>query len=893
MAPLGVGGMGEVYRAHDAKLGRDVAIKILPEAFTADADRVARFQREAKLLASLNHPNIGHIYGLEDSDGATALILELVEGPTLADRIGGGAIPIDEALPIARQISEALEAAHEQGIIHRDLKPANIKLRPDGIVKVLDFGLAKALASESIGSSPVLNSPTITSPVDVTRVGVLLGTAAYMSPEQAKGKSADKRSDMWAFGCVLYEMLTGRRAFEAEDVSDTLASVLRGEPDWTALPKATPAPIRRLLRHCLAKDSKRRIGDASVARLEIDDIQGEPHVTDQRVPLAVSGRRQLMWGAVLAVVTLTVAGAMLWMFQPAPAPPPRLARFSIALQAGQRFSSPGHRPIALSPNGAVIVYTANQQLYVRPIDQLEAGPLRGTDGAAGPTAARGAFFSPDGQWVGFWQGEQLKKIPIAGGAPIVLCSARNPWGARWTAENTILYGQGHEGIWRVSDYGGKPEKLVKVDAGQIASSPQLLPGGRAILFTLSNLSQPETRQIVVQSLDTSVRRVLVEAGTDAEYVPTGHLVYALAGTLFAVPFVVEALAPIGGPVALVDEVAMSPDAVMAYFAVSNEGTLAYVPSDAVREQRVRTLVWVDRQGRETPIKGMPSGTHTQARLSPDGTRIALVTRRQDTDIWIFDLARETLGRLTFGPAWDQDPVWTPDNKSVIFSSGGPGGIGPRNLFRRAVDTTGTAEQLTQDAFAIPKAFTLDGKGLVFIDIKGPRGPESGVDRGDVMLLPLAGERRPQPLVRTQFSEMHAELSPDGRWLAYTSNESGQQQIFVRPFPNVEANKWLVAGGSRPIWARTGRELFFVSAGAVMSVPVTATPTLTFGKPNKVIDGPYFLDPTAESRPYDASADGQRFLMFKQDSGAGDPQGSSRFVVVLNWLEELKQRVPTR
>jgi eukaryotic-like serine/threonine-protein kinase len=884
-AQIGAGGMGEVYRATDCNLGRQVAIKTLPDIFANDPERLARFEREAKTLASLNHPNIAIIHGFEKGDGVRALVMELIEGETLADRLARGPIPVDDALLMAKQMAEALEAAHEQGVIHRDLKPANVKIRPDGTVKVLDFGLAKALDTVP-HPGDASRSPTITSPA-MTRMGVILGTAAYMSPEQAKGRAADKRSDLWAFGCVLYEMLAGTRAFAGDDVSDTLAAVLRAEPDWTALPQTTPAPIRRLLRHCLAKDPKLRIADASTARIEIIDAQSEPQATDQRRPLGAR-RTHLAWAAALAVGALTVAGAMLWLFGPATVPPPRLARFSIALPAGQQFSNPGHRPVAVSPDGAVIVYTANQQLYMRPIGQLEARSVRGTGGVAAPLAARGAFFSHDGQWVGFWQDGRFKKVSIAGGAPIVLCAAQNPWGASWTADNTILYGQGTAGIWRVSGDGGTPENLVKVDAGQIASAPQLLPGGHAVLFTLSNRSDPEARQIVVQSLDTGVRRVVVEAGSDAHYVPTGHVVYALAGTLLAVPFDAVALTPKGGPIPLVDDVAMSQDGVMAYFAVSNEGTLVYVPRDAVGAQQDRTLVWVDRQGRETAITRMPSRRYTQPRLSPDETRIALVAQEQNNDIWIWDLAGETLLRLTLGPAWDQDPVWTPDGKGVIFSSGPPGG--PRNVVRQSADGTGPVEQLTHDANAVPKALTRDGDGLVFIDNTAAGGAGSGGDRGDVMLLPLVGERRPRPLVRTQFSETNAELSPDGRWLAYQSNESGQEEIFVRPFPNVDTSKKLVARGSRPLWARGGRELFYVLAGAVMSVPVTTTSTVTFGKPNKLFEGQYFFGP--QGRTYDVSADGQRFLMFKLTSATGDPAPSAQMILVQNWFEELKRRVPT-
>jgi eukaryotic-like serine/threonine-protein kinase len=880
---IGAGGMGEVYRARDTKLGRAVAIKILPESFANDPERLARFEREAKTLAALNHSNIAVIHGFEEARGIQALVMELVEGPTLAERIAEGFLSTDEALSISKQIAEALAAAHEQGIIHRDLKPANIKVRPDGTVKVLDFGLAKALESVR-GSSSDAQSPTITSPAMMTQIGVILGTAAYMAPEQAKGRATDRRTDMWAFGCVLYEMLTGKRAFQGDDVSDTLAGVLRGEPDWTALPRETPTAIRRLLRRCLAKDSKARIGDAWTARIEITDAQSEPEAVGQVVLDNRRWRLHLTWPAVLALVVLIAGGALVWITNLASVPSRPLARFTISLPTGQQFSNPGHRPVVMSPDGSALVYTANQQLHLRPLDQLEAVPIRSS------TAGRSPFFSPDGQWIGFWQSEQLKKVSISGGAPVVLCSARNPWGVSWTAENSILYGQGTEGIWRVSADGGKPENVVKVDANRIASGPQLLPGGRAILFTLANPNDLGAYQIVVQSLDAGTRQVVVEAGADARYVPTGHLIYALRDTLMAVRFDVASLIVTGGPVPLVEDVAMSPDAVMAYFAVSNEGALVYVPRDAVAAAQYRTLVWVDRQGREASIKAPPRA-YNHPRLSPDGTRVALDIRDQEHDIWIWDLAREMLTRLTVGPAWDLDPVWTPDGRSVIFSSGGPSAFGVRNLFRRAADGTGTVDQLTRDTTAVAKTVTPDGKGLIFIE--SSEAPTGTGDRGDVMLLPLPAERRPQPLVQTAFSETNAELSPNGRWLAYQSNESGHEEVYVVPFPKVATSKTRVSpsGGGRPVWARNGREIFYLSMSALMRVPVTTDSTFAAGNPSKLFEGPYLFGPTG--RTYDVSPDGQRFLMLKQSTMDSESSPSARMVLVQNWFEELKRRVPTK
>ena len=893
LSALGAGGMGEVYRARDTRLDRDVAIKILPEAFAADAERVARFQREAKVLASLNHPHIAAIYGLEDAEGVKALVMELVEGDDLAQRLGRGAIPLDEALPIAKQIAEALEAAHEQGIIHRDLKPANIKLRPDGTAKVLDFGLAKAL-EPALTSADVAQSPTITSPA-MTRMGVILGTAAYMSPEQAKGRAADRRSDMWAFGCVLYEMLTGKRAFRGDDVSDTLAAVLRGEPDWSALAPETSAPVRRLLRRCLVKDVKGRIGDASIARIEIDDVQSGAHIDGEVVQQTPRRRERLVWASALVLVALIAAGAMAWMRERASVPSLRRARFTITLPRGDLFSSL-NRLVALSPDGTVIVYTANQRLHLRAMDTLEAVPIHGTE-TTGTGGGESPFFSPDGQWIGYWQSYQFKKVSITGGAPMVLCSAQSrPQGASWTAENTILYGQGAEGIWRVSGDGGKPENIVKVDAGQSVSAPQLLPRGRAILFTLTR-KDVDAGQIVVQSLDTGMRHVVLERGADARYLPTGHLVYALGSTLLAVRFDMATLAVTGGPVPLVEDVALTPDGLLAHFAVSNEGTLVYVPRDAVAGGAggQRTLVWVDRQGREAPIKAPPR-PYVYPRLSPDGTRIALTIADQEHDIWIWDLVRETpLTRLTFGPAFEVGFAWTPPNgQSVIFSSGALPGFGASNLFRRAADGTGPVEQLAQDTAAIgPLAVTPDGKGLIFS--RRPPAGGAAADRADLMLLPLVGDRRPKPLVQTAKTEGFGEISPDGHWLAYQSNESGQFEIWVTPFPNVTTGKWQVStsGGTQPLWARNGQELFYESMGALMRVSPTSGSTFVTGLPSKLFDTAGFFIPGVPGRLYDVTSDGRRFLMTKASRAADAPAPSARLVLVQHWFEEVKRRAPTQ
>jgi Tol biopolymer transport system component len=899
LSALGAGGMGEVYRATDTNLKRAVAIKVLPESIAAERERLARFQREAEVLASLNHPNIAAIYGLERSDGATALVMELVEGPTLADRIAKGPIPLDEALPIAKQIAEALEAAHEQGIVHRDLKPANVKVRPDGIVKVLDFGLAKVFEPVSAGSTNATASPTITSPAMMTRTGVILGTAAYMSPEQAKGRAADKRSDVWAFGCVLYEMATGRRAFEGDDISDTLAAVLRGEPDWTRLPANVSPAIVALLRGCLDKDRRRRIGDLSTARFIID--HGGYATAAVAVP-PVSRIRRAAWTVVAVAAAAVITAYATWTLTTVSAPSLPLARSTIALPMGDRFSNTGVHVVALSADGSRLAYTANQRLYLRPMGQLEATPIRGTEGTDA-AAGRSPFFSPDGRWIGFWQDGQLKKVSITGGAPLVLCAAQNPFGASWMTDNTILYGQseqgggkGTAGIWRVSSEGGKPEHVVKVEAGYVAQGPQMLPGGRAILFTLVRFPEPDTAQIVVQLLDSGRRHVVVPRGTDAQFVPTGHLVYALDGTLLAVPFDVTRLAVTGAAVPLVEDVAQQN--VTAHFAISSHGALVYVPRDAVfGSQAQRTIVWVDRQGREDPLKAPPR-EYFYPRLSPDGTRVALDVRDQEHDIWIWNLAGETLERLTLEPTFEQYGVWTPDGKTVIYASSRLGGpSAPRSLFRRPAVGTGTAEQLIQGTVAqFPSSVTPDGTALIFRAETPPAkvGTRPG---SDLVLLPLDGEHRTRPLVATPFDELNAEVSPDGHWLAYESNESGRLEIYVRPFPNVDVDKRQVSSnrGTQPLWARNGQELFYESMGRLMRVPVKTGATFERGTPEKVFDWPYLSREPGQGlgRMYDVSADGQQFLMIKESSGADEHPPTARIILVQNWSEELKRLVPTK
>ena len=652
-SPLGAGGMGEVYRAHDAKLNRDVALKVLPELFALDPDRLARFKREAQVLASLNHPNIGGIYGFEESNGLQALVLELVEGPTLADRIAQGPIPVDEALPIARQIAEALEAAHEQGIIHRDLKPANIKLRHDGTVKVLDFGLAKLAHPEAaVGRVDVTASPTITSPAMMTGVGVLLGTAAYMSPEQAKGRAADKRSDVWSFGCVLYEMLTGRRPFDAEDVSDTLAAVLMREPDWPALSTHVPPQIVTLLKGCLEKDRRRRFADMSVAQFLLSDQAAMTPAATGASPVRA---KQAVWrrlaGPAVALVLAGIVGTAVW-FGTRPIPP-RVARFPLTTASADALSLNGtDRDLAITPDGSRIVYVGNggTEILMRSLDHIESIVVaRGL--------VRGVFVSPDGQWVGFTDNNRtLKTAAITGGPPLILTALDGgARGATWAPEDTILFATNNPatGLQRVSAAGGEPTVVTRPnrDRGEADHLwPEILPGGRGVLFTITAVSGGlDAAQIAVLDLDTGAQTIVLRGGSHAHYVSTGHLVYTAGGELRAVAFNLSRREIQGTPVSVLPRVMTTTNGAGDY-AVAADGTLVYVdaPGTARAVGADRTLVWVDRAAREEPL-AVPPRAYTQPRLSPDGTRIAVYIQDQEQDTWMWDLRRATLTRLTFAP----------------------------------------------------------------------------------------------------------------------------------------------------------------------------------------------------------------------------------------------------
>ena len=886
-AKIGEGGMGEVYRARDTKLDRDVALKVLPEAFTSDPDRLARFEREAKVLASLNHQNIGGIYGLEDAGDTRALVLELVEGPTLAERIAQAPLPAEEALGIARQIAEALEAAHEQGIIHRDLKPANIKVRDDGTVKVLDFGLAKAFQSEA--SDPNMSlSPTISLTAAATQMGMVVGTAAYMSPEQAKGKAVSKQADVWAFGAVLYEMLTGRRPFGGEDVSDTLAMVLMKEVDWSALPAETPASVRTLLARCLERDPKQRIRDIGDAQLAMAGAFETPAAATPTVSEAPPPRRwqQPLPLALAAIALLATGGLLAWtLTRPPDADAPDLMRFTIEPRADAPLDGIGlPNNLVISRDGTTVVYSSalsgerGWQLSVRPIDQLEAAPLRGGEEASGP------FLSPDGAWVGFTgPGWMLRKVSVFGGPPVTLAEVGQPiFGASWGPDDQIIYGRDGAGLFRVPGGGGEPEALTELDAERGDGGhtwPFVIPGREAVLLVTSTSTPLTTGQLAVLDLATGEVSPLGLAGVSPRYVSTGHLVYAAEdGSVRAAPFDVASLTVTGNPVPLVEGVMVRPSGA-ASFDISDNGRLVFVTGSA-GGSAARSLVWFDRDGRQQPLD-LPTDAYSNARLSPDGSQVSVRIR---DDVWVSDVDRNTLSRLTTDPSLDFLGIWTADGERVIFSSDRNGG---RTLYVRAPDGTGAEEQLVRVDEArglIMWDRATDGDRLVFGYV-APNG-------SDVAVLSLVGEPTWEPLLASEANEQFPSISPDGRWVAYHSDESGNYEVYVQRFPEGgQRQRISTAGGRKPIWSPSGDALFYTLANAVIEAPVTLEPTLSpNGVPTVLFEAAQPLD----SQNFGISAispDGERFLAILDQDLSEQGAAATDITVVVNWFQELRERVP--
>ena len=899
---LGAGGMGEVYRARDTKLNRDVAIKVLPDLFASDAERLARFTREAQTLASLNHPNIAAIYGIEESHPSTgsghgdvrALVMELVEGEDLSAHIARGAIPLADALPIARQIADALDAAHGQGIIHRDLKPANVKVRADGTVKVLDFGLAKAMEPASAASAHAMNSPTLS--MHATQAGIILGTAAYMSPEQASGKPVDKRSDLWAFGVVLMEMLTGRPVFTGETVSHVLAAVLRAEPDWSALPAHTPAPIRRLLRRCLDKDRKRRLDSASAARLEIDDALAR--ISDaSTVSVTMPGaawQRALPWASTGALAAGLAAVLVLW----APwrkALPPAPLRVSVDLGADASLATAGLGDAAiLSPDGAVVAFVAQKgdgspQLYVRRLTQLQATPLSGTDDADSP------FFSPDGQWIAFFAGGKLKKIAVTGGAAVTLCDAPLGRGGAWGEDGTIVFTPDATSgvrLLRVTSAGGKPEPLTSLAEGEVTQRwPQLLPGGKAVLFTGSGITGAfEDANLVVQPLPTGARKIVQRGGYHGRYLPSGHLVYIHAGTLFAAPFDLDRLEMTGQPVPALEGVTANDRSGSAQFAVSATGTLVYVPGQNTAAG-VSPIHWMNHEGKTTPLRATLANW-SSPHFAPDGHRLAIQINDGPPDIWVYEWAQDTPTRLTFDPADDRKPVWTPDGRRIVFASS-RGDKSTLNLYWQRADGTGDAQRLTDSKnFQSPASWHPSGKLLAFDE----NNPQTGYD---LMILPMEGDEasgwkpgKPTAFLNSPFVEREPMFSPDGRWLAYASNETSRFEVYVRPFPGPGGKRQISTGGGNfPTWSRTKRELFYGTAsGQIMVAAFTVEGNSFSAEKPRLWSDERFVE-RGPNRPFDLHPDGERFAIAPaaQTPGGGK---QDHVTFLFNFFDELRRVAPT-
>jgi serine/threonine-protein kinase len=893
VAPIGAGGMGEVYRAHDTRLGRDVALKIRPAAFASDPERLARFEREARTLAALNHPHIAQIHGVEESPAGPgepprrALVMELVEGEDLAHRLARGPIPLAEAIAIAQQIAEALDAAHEVGVIHRDLKPANVRIRPDGAVKLLDFGLAKARdASTGVPSEILENSPTITSPA-ITERGVILGTAAYMAPEQAKGTLVDKRADVWAFGVVLYEMLSGRRPFTGSNSTEVIAQILEREPDWRALPTETPAHLQRLLRRCLQKDRRRRMRDCGDVMIELGEATLE-------TPAAVSVGWWRRPGVAAAMGVVTGALAVILAGGPrAPEQvetPPQTSRFAV-VAPGERLDGSGRVPMSVSRDGRRVVYSGSQQLMVRSFDELTPRAIPGTESMPAPAGERGntgfavqPILSPDGQTVAYSQGPQLKRVAVSGGVPTVICTCGTQYGATWSNDNSILFGRGagpgnRGGVWRVSADGGTPEELIATEPGRIVLWPQLLPDGDHVLFTLTRGEHWDQADVVVQSLASGQRRVLVAGGIDGRYTSSGHLVYGKDGVLHAVKLDPASLQVSGSATPVLAGVAQQTSAGswggFAY-TVSDEGTLVYIPAEAAAIRRV--LVWVDRTGREEPLPTEPRAFQ-YPRFSPDGARVALDLRDQQNDVWSWDLVRSTLTRVTIGRRAGGPAIWNRDGGSVIF---GPDVDGMINLHLQPV-TGGPPRRLAASPNTqFADDLTPDGQWLVLAE----RDPRTGFD---LRRLRMDGPAEPGDLLKTPFNELNADVSPDGRWIAYQSDESGRYEVYVRPFPQVDDGRWQVSstGGTRPLWSRDGRELFFLDPGRRMtSVTVHRASPIAFGAPHALFETAH-LGLEGQERNFDLAPDGTRFLLVRN---LPPPDDVPTVVLVQNWFAELRSRV---
>jgi eukaryotic-like serine/threonine-protein kinase len=875
LAPLGAGGMGEVYRARDTRLDRTVAVKILPSHLSNNPTLRQRLDQEAKAISSLNHPHICVLYDVGHQDGADFLIMEYLEGETLAKQLEKGPLPLAQVLKYAVQIADALDKAHRTGIIHRDLKPGNIMITKSG-AKLLDFGLAKT-------AMPLAPAATLTASITratpVTQQGTIVGTFQYMSPEQVEGKNLDTRSDIFSFGAVLYELVTGLRAFPGKSQLSVASAILEKDPPpISTVQPLTPPALDRAILACLAKDPDDRwqTGRDLLRELKWIAAGGSQVAPPQSVAKqGAVGRRTLLVGLGALLFGAAIACVATWKLKTTA--PGRITRTVITLPPGQRLTGLDLPALALSPDGTKLAYVAiqgsTQQLYLRAMDSLEAKPLADTQGATNP------FFSPDGQWLGFFAGQKLKKVSVSGGSALTLGDAPFPFGASWDSHGMIAFAPSvGSALQQVSEAGATPQLLTRLQTGEANQRwPEFLPDGKAVLFTGAPTNVSWTNALVaVQSVGTGERQNLIKGATQPRYAASGQLVYAQGGNLMAVPFDPQRLAVSGTPAPVLEGVLQSSSSGAAQYGISATGSLVYIPGGLQADQR--RLVWVSRNGAEQPMAA-PARAYVFPRISPDGRRVAVGIAEEETQVWLNELNREPLTRFTFEGNVNNNAVWTPDGKRIAIQSNREG---PLNIFWQRADGTGGMERLTTSQYNnFPQSWSPDGQFLAFVELN----PTTGYD---IWVLRL-GDRKAQPFLQTPFNESVPRFSPDGHWLAYISNESGRWEVYVQPYPG-PGGKWLISteGGTEPVWNSNGRELFYRSGDKMMAVDIATQPSFAAGKPRVLFEGRY--NPAPGTTPnYDVTPDGQHFLMIKRTEQVETVP--TQINVILNWFEELKRRVP--